>query len=78
MLLLMCVNDNGKHLLSDISKCCPDLPIITSVKRFVDSCSDYGLNVLLDKDILASDIYSLAYSKDSFANLDYTTPLFVF
>lgn len=71
-------NDNGKHLLSDISKCCPDLPIITSVKRFVDSCSDYGLNVLLDKDILASDIYSLAYSKDSFANLDYTTPLFVF
>ena len=65
-------------MLSDISKCCPDLHIITSVKRFVDSCSDYGLNVLLDKDILASDIYSLAYTKDSFANLDYTTPLFAF
>ena len=31
-----------------------------------------NLKVMMDKDILATDIYTLGYEYDSWANLDYT------
>jgi len=68
-------NTNGQNLLSQISKANPKLKIITSVKKFENTCTDLSLKNILEKDILATNIYTLAYTKDSFANLDYTTHL---
>ena len=69
------LNSNGRNLLSQISKTNPELRIITSVKKFENTCTDLNLKHILEKDILATNIYTLAYTKNSFANLDYTTHL---
>ena len=69
------LNSNGRNLLSQISKANPELKIITSVKKFENACTDLNLKHILEKDILATNIYTLAYTKNSFANLDYTTHL---
>lgn len=62
-------SQKGKELLSSIPNC------ITSVKPFENSCTSNKLLRLLEIDKLATDIYTLAYTKDSKSNLDYTTPL---
>lgn len=64
------MNENGKKILSDISK---DINVITSVKAFERTCDDSDLLRMLEIDKKATDIYTLAYVKDSVANLDYTT-----
>lgn len=65
-------NNNGKKLLSEISKKSPDLQIVTSVKKFMDSNKSRNLQVLMDKDIYATNVYTLGFSCDSWANLDFT------
>ena len=64
-------NDNGKKLISEIATKHPELKIITSVKKFIDTNSDKDLQVLFDKDVLATDVYSLAFENNSLANLDF-------
>lgn len=64
------MSENGKKILSDISK---DINVITSVKAFEKTCDDSDLLRMLEIDKKATDIYTLAYVKDSVANLDYTT-----
>ncbi len=64
------MSENGKKILSDISK---DINVITSVKAFEKTCDDSDLLRMLEIDKRATDIYTLAYVKDSVANLDYTT-----
>ena len=64
------MSENGKKILSDISK---DINVITSVKAFEKTCNDSDLLRMLEIDKKATDIYTLAYVKDSVANLDYTT-----
>ena len=64
-------NDNGKKLISEIATKHPELKIITSVKKFVDTNSDKDLQVLFDKDVLATDVYSLTFENNSLANLDF-------
>ena len=64
------MSENGKKILSDISK---DINVITSVKAFEKTCDDYDLLRMLEIDKKSTDIYTLAYVKDSVANLDYTT-----
>lgn len=64
------MSENGKKMLSDISK---DINVITSVKAFEKTCDDSDLLRMLEIDKRATDIYTLAYVKDSVANLDYTT-----
>ena len=64
------MSENGKKILSDISK---DINVITSVKAFEKTCDDSDLLRMLEIDKKATDIYTLAYVKDSIANLDYTT-----
>ena len=59
-------NSKGKTLLSKISNSNPNLKIITSVKKFIDSNTNKNLKMLLDKDILATNIYTLCYKKSSF------------
>lgn len=64
------MSENGKKMLSDISK---DINVITSVKAFEKTCDDSDLLRMLEIDKKATDIYTLAYVKNSVANLDYTT-----
>ena len=69
-------NQNGKHLLSEISKANPKLQIITSVKKFVDSNNkNRNLDILLSKDIWATNVYTIGYANDSWSNLDFTHKL---
>ena len=63
------MSENGKKILSDLPK---DINVITSVKNFEKNCDDSDLLRMLEIDKRATDIYTLAYAKDSVANLDYT------
>lgn len=66
-------NQNGKNLLSEISRANPKLHIITSVKKFVDSNNkNRNLDILLSKDIWATNVYTIGYNNDSWSNLDFT------
>ena len=65
-------NQNGKYLLSEISKANPKLQIITSVKKFIDSNKNRNLEQLLSKDIWATNVYTIGYDSDSWGNLDFT------
>ena len=59
----------------NILKAHPNLKIITSVKKFLDSNDDDNLNSILEKDILATNIYSLACATEYQANQDYTNKI---
>ena len=61
-------NSTGKSFLSSIKS----KNVITSFKKFESSCEDKDLLRLLKIDKLATDIYTIAYKKDSRSNLDYT------
>ena len=63
---------NGTELLSRISKKNPNLKIITSVKKFMDENINRNLNMMIEKDILATNVYTLGYQADGVANLDFT------
>lgn len=62
----------GKYLISEISKANPKLEIITSVKKFTDVNTNKNLKMMLEKDIWATNVYTLGYEYDSWNNLDYT------
>ena len=64
-------NDNGKKLISKIMDKNPNQPLITSVKKFVDNNSNTSLQAMLNKDIFATNVYSLGFINNSFANLDF-------
>ena len=66
------LNNRGKFLISEIAKANPKLEIITSVKRFMDGNSNKNLKLMLDKDIWATNVYTLGYELDSWNNLDFT------
>ena len=68
------MNSKGKKLISEMSKS-SRIQIITSVKQFMDKNNNKNLQTMLNKDILASDIYSLGFKNSSKANLDYTEKL---
>lgn len=74
------ISEDGKYLLSELSKN-KKLNIITSVKQFLDNSKNNAnmkiLKSMLEKDILATNIYTLGYAKNSEANLDYTKKLIV-
>ena len=66
------LNNRGKFLISEIAKANPKLEIITSVKRFSDNNSNKNLKIMLDKDIWATNVYTIGYEHDSWNNLDFT------
>ena len=70
-------NNNGKKLLSEIAKKNPKLKVITSVKKFTDENKNNNLKRMLDIDVFASNVYTLAYSSNSLANLDFTHNLVI-
>ena len=65
-------NNNGKKLLSEIAKNNPKLKVITSVKKFTDENKNKKIKRMLELDIFATNVYTLAYSANSLANLDFT------
>ena len=66
------LNNRGKFLISEIAKANPKLEIVTSVKRFTDENSNKNLMTMLDKDIWATNTYTIGYDEDSWNNLDFT------
>ena len=74
------ISENGKFLLSELSKN-KKLNVITSVKQFMDNNKSNNTNRILknmlEKDILATNIYTLGYKKNPDANLDYTKKIVV-
>lgn len=68
-------NDKGQDLLSDICRKNPKLSVITSVKKFMDESPNKIQKDLLEKDIMATNVYTLGYETDSWANLDYTSKI---
>lgn len=65
-------NKHGKRIISAIAAANPKLNIIVSVKKFMDSPGNSNLKSMLEKDILATNIYTMGFKKDPLANLDYT------
>jgi len=68
-------NSNGKKLLSEIARNNPKLEIITSVKKYLDGNPTKNSQIMLEKDILATNIYTLGFEYDSWSNLDFTHKL---
>ncbi len=64
---------NGEKLLKNIDSNI----LITSVKKFYDSCNNSNYKRLLDLDIKATNIYSLMTNRKCNADLDYTEGLIV-
>lgn len=71
-------NDKGKELLSAISHSNPNLNIVTSVKKYIDSNPSKTLLNMLNTDINSTNIYTLGYEKDSWSNLDFTHNLVIY
>ena len=70
-------NAKGKELLSDIYESNNKINMITSVKKFADTNRNRDLMRLLEKDIFATNVYTLGYEYNSMANLDYTSKMVV-
>ena len=68
-------NNNGKYLISEIAKSNPKLEIITSVKKYMDNSKNKNSIYMLEKDIWATNVYTIGYEYDSKNNLDYTHKL---
>ena len=66
------LNNRGKFLVSEIAKANPKLDIITSVKKFTDKSSNKNMLAMLNKDIWATNVYTIGYEEDSWNNLDFT------
>ena len=71
------MNEKGKQLISDITKANPKINIVTSVKKYMDDNNNKNLKEMLQKDIFATNVYTLGYEKDSWANLDYTNKIII-
>jgi len=70
------MSENGKKLLSELSRH-KKLNIITSVKQFMENNNNKVLKSMLEKDIFATNVYTLGYKKNSQSNLDYTQKMII-
>ncbi len=64
-------NEKGKYIVSQLSQN-KRLNLITSVKKFTDKNTNKNLQLMLQKDINATNTYTLGFENDSWNNLDYT------
>ena len=65
-------NNDGKRIISSISRVNPKAKIIISLKKFLSMPHDNNTKTLLAKDILATNIYNLHQKEHFLSNLDYT------
>lgn len=70
-------NDKGKNLISKIKRRNAGINMVTSVKKFVDSNRNKNLQVLMKKDILATNVYTLGFESDSHGNLDFSKKMVI-
>lgn len=70
-------NSRGRQMLSDICNINPKIQMVTSVKKYMEQNTNKILKEMLEKDIFATNIYTLGYEDDSWANLDYTNKLII-
>lgn len=70
-------NKKGRELLTDICNYNPKINMVTSVKKFMDTNMNKNLREMLEKDIFATNVYTLGYEYDSWANLDYTNKMII-
>lgn len=70
-------NKNGREMLSKICKENRRINMITSVKKFEELNLNKTLKEMLDKDIFATNVYTLGYEYNSAANLDYTNKMVI-
>ncbi len=68
-------NSKGQELISTISKKNRKLEVVSSVKKFMDKKLNNNLRLMMEKDIWATNVYTLGFEYESFANLDYTHKL---
>ncbi len=71
------MNKKGKEFVSLSKYNNPKLQFITSVKDFIEENKNKQLNDMLLLDILATNIYTLSYDNEPYANLDYTKKLVI-
>ena len=71
------VSAKGREMLSDICKINRRIQMITSVKKYLEYTNNKALKEMLEKDIFATDIYTLGFEDSSWANLDFTNKLIV-
>lgn len=64
-------SNEGKKLLSEITKANKDINLITSVKKFEDNCNNKDLKRLLEIDILSTYIYNQALYSNTSLNHDF-------
>ena len=65
-------NERGRYIISEVARQNPKLEIVTSVKKYLDSCNNRNLQLLLSKDIWSTNVYTIGYEYESLNNLDYT------
>lgn len=70
-------NKNGREMLSEICNENRRINMITSVKKFEELNLNKALKEMLDKDIFATNVYTLGYEYNSYANLDYTNKMVI-
>lgn len=68
-------SNKGEEVLSQICQKRSKLPIITSVKHFIENNSNKNLQRLLEIDLNATNMYTLGYKQDSKSELDFTQPI---
>ncbi|MBR6034063.1 MAG: nucleotidyltransferase [Clostridia bacterium] len=71
------MNKKGKEFVSLTKYNNPKLQFITSVKDFMEENKNKQLTDMLLLDILATNIYTLSYDNEPYANLDYTKKLVI-
>ena len=72
--------NKGKELISEINKRNPKINMITSVKKFIEKNnkpSNRTIMQMLQKDIFATDVYTLGFDFESKANLDFTNNMII-
>ncbi len=70
-------NSKGREMLSDICAINSKIQMVTSVKKYMEQNNNRILREMLEKDIFATNVYTLGYGSDSWANLDYTNKLVI-
>ena len=72
--------NKGKELISEINKRNSKINMITSVKKFIEKNnkpSNRTIMQMLQKDIFATDVYTLEFDFESKANLDFTNNMII-
>ena len=72
--------NKGKELISEINKRNSKINMITSVKKFIEKNnkpSNRTIMQMLQKDIFATDVYTLGFDFESKANLDFTNNMII-